>query len=290
VSEFVVLPRSPRCGDGGIDQGGISMLQLTDSQHPASPGLQRAGLRATFDGTLPAPDWLAAAATRILVALIDAGDWWPWLPDAYAILDVADRERVERRRFAADRDRLALGYAMHRLLLGKVLGRDASEVPIGRDGRGCPRVSGDWLCTSLSHSNRCVALAVTATGPVGVDVESAARARDMPEIAGRVCHPADAAALAALVGPAWGAALLALWVRKEAFLKAAGVGLEREMQAFQAPDGALLPPPRADGKPIRLRMLDAGPHWIAAVAGSQDAMVESAWLRPPSVATTAVRH
>ncbi|MFS8063343.1 MAG: 4'-phosphopantetheinyl transferase family protein [Luteimonas sp.] len=256
------------------------MLQLSTSQGLAVPGLRYVGLRAAFDDALPTPCWAPAATTRILVGLASLADWRPWLPDACEMLDAAELERIRRRRFAADRDELALAYALHRLLLGKVLDCDAAEVPIGRDSLGCPRLRGELLFTSLSHANGCVALAVTATGPVGVDIESAARASDMPEIAGRVCHPVDAAELAAFVGPAWSAALLALWVRKEAFLKAAGIGLEREMQAFPAPDNALLPLPRPGGKPTRLRMLDVGAHWIAAVAGSPDTSIESAWLRP----------
>jgi 4'-phosphopantetheinyl transferase len=92
----------------------------------------------------------------------------------------------------------------------------------------------------------------------------------------------DAAELAAFVGAEWSAALLALWVRKEAFLKAAGIGLEREMQTFPAPDNALLTLPRPGGKQARLQMLDVGPYWVAAVAGSPDTPVECAWLRPIS--------
>ena len=258
------------------------MFQLTTSEDPAGRGMQCLELRAAFDDALPTPSWSAAANTRILVGLASLADWQPWLPDAYEMLDASEHERISRRRFAADRDELALGYALHRLLLGKVLDRDAAEVPIGRDSLGCPRLRGDSLFTSLSHAHGCVALAVTATGPVGVDLEAAARASDMPDVAGRVCHPVDAAELAAFVGAEWSAALLALWVRKEAFLKAAGIGLEREMQTFPAPDNALLTLPRPGGKPARLQMLDVGPYWVAAVAGSPDTSVECAWLRPIS--------
>ena len=266
------------------------MFQLNTDQFPAGRGMQCLGLRAAFDDALPTPCWAAKATTRILVGLASLADWQPWLPDAYEMLDSAEHERIARRRFPTDRDELALGYALHRLLLGKVLDRDAAEVPIGRDSFGCPRLRGELLFTSLSHANHGVAMAVTATGPVGVDLESAARASEMPEIAGGVCHPVDAAELAALVGPAWSAALLALWVRKEAFLKAAGIGLEREMKTFPAPDNALLSLPQPGGKPTRLRTLDVGAHWIAAVAGSPDAVVESAWLRPALAADAVGLH
>ena len=185
---------------------------------------------------------------------------------------------MQRRHAASDRDQLALGYALHRLLLGHVLGLEPANVPIGRDEAGCPRLAGALLSTSLSHADRALALAITATGPVGVDIEPLSRASVMPEIAGRVCHPAEAAEIAKLSEPALCEALLALWVRKEAFLKAAGIGLQREMPTFAAPDSAVLALP--GGEMTQVRMLDAGAHWVAAVAGAPDVVIESAWLRP----------
>ena len=258
------------------------MLQLLANPGPASRGFDCHALHAAFDAAWPRPDWGGLAATRILVALFDLRDWQPWLPEAHRLLDPPERGRVQRRRTIGDRDQLALGYALHRLVLGKVLGCDPVDAPIGRDASGCPRLHGERMFTSLSHADRCVALAVTATGPVGVDIEPSARASVMPEIASRVCHPADAAALAALVGSAWSAALLALWVRKEAFLKAAGVGLQRDMQTFIAPEAALLPLP--GGGAVQPRMLEAGPRWTAAVAGVPYAPVEASWLQPALVA------
>ena len=51
----------------------------------------------------------------------------------------------------------------------------------------------------------------------------------------------ELAALANLSDDARGRALLDLWVRKEALLKAAGIGLECEMETFPAPTGVPLP-------------------------------------------------
>jgi 4'-phosphopantetheinyl transferase len=256
------------------------MSQLASSREHSNAAFRFMELRAAFDAALPTPDWASTTSAGIVVALIELDDWQPWLPDAGNLIDAADRGRVERRRFAADRDDLTLGYALHRLLLGAALGRDATDVPLIRDERGCPRLADGTLWTSLSHVDGYIALAVTAIGPVGIDIELATRAIVMPEIAERVCHPADAAALAGLVPPAWNAALLELWVRKEAFLKAAGVGLEREMNGFPAPENRLLPLSPPAGQLTQLRMLDAGPRWVGAVAGPPGAPVESAWLRP----------
>ncbi|QNP40679.1 4'-phosphopantetheinyl transferase family protein [Lysobacter solisilvae (ex Woo and Kim 2022)] len=242
-------------------------------------------LREAFDSALPAPDWLSVPAAGVHVALFDLHDWWPWLADAYTMLDAAEVRRVQSRRVVSDRHQLALGYSLHRLLLGKALECDAVDVPIRRDAKGGPYLAGNAVATSLSHADHCVAVAVAASGRVGVDVELAARAPVVPEIAERVCHPADHAGMADLPGLARSEAMLALWVRKEAFLKAAGIGLQREMQTFAAPDHALLALP--SGGMTRVRMLDTDPLWVAAVASAPELPVESAVLRPlTSIAVT----
>lgn len=249
-----------------------------DTHQGTTSKLRHIALREAFESAMPTSEWHAVPAAGVHVGLFDLHDWWSWLPDAYVLLDVAELRRVQSRRVATDRDQLALGYSLHRLLLAKVLGRDASDVPISRDAKGCPRLSGSRLTTSLSHADHCVAVAIATEGPVGVDIELTERAPVVPEIAERVCHPSDLVGLAALPGLTRDEALLALWVRKEAYLKAAGIGLQREMQTFAAPDGALLELPR--GGSVRVRMLDAGPHWTAAVASTPHLPVISAQLRP----------
>lgn len=236
-----------------------------------------ARLQTAFRDALPSPQWALTAWTGLAVLLVDAGAWTRWLPEANALLDDAEAARVRRRRLAADRDLLTLAYAGHRLLLAAVLGCDPAAVPLYRDARGCPRLAGRPLHTSLSHADGCVALAASAIGPVGIDIEPAARAAAVREVAAAICHPAEAAALSGLDAAAHGAALLALWVRKEALLKAAGIGLARAMSSFRANGGEL---PIAGT--CRARMLDAGPAWTAAVAGPATAAVSSAWLRPPA--------
>ncbi len=237
-------------------------------------------LREAFTTALPTPDWARVARERIVVALIDLHDWQPWLSDAQALIDPPEASRVRRRVKAADRDALALAYALHRLLLGAILDLDPADVPLGRDAQGCPRLENGTLSTSLSHAGGFAALAASGAGAVGVDLEPVTRASVLPEIAERVCDAGETAALAGLAAPAYGAALLALWVRKEALLKAAGVGLSREMSSFPAPEETVLPLSAVPGETTRIRMLDAGPQCVAAVAGPPRLAVDSAWLRP----------
>lgn len=252
--------------------------------HPVLPGhapsATPVGLAQAFLDALPARDWMGVARSHALVALFELDDWKAWLPQAGQLLDDAEQARVARRRRRGDRENLTLAYALHRLFLGAALGLDPANVPLGRDERGCPRLGSLSASTSLSHTDEYLAMAVCRRGCVGVDIEPAARTAGMPEIAAQVCHPAEAERLAGAGERAEGEALLALWVRKEALLKAAGVGLAREMNSFQAPEGVALPLDDApEGGQVRLHMLNAGPAAMAAVAAPPETPVRAAWLR-----------
>jgi 4'-phosphopantetheinyl transferase len=237
-------------------------------------------LPTAFARALPASDWPRAAHTGVLIGLVETREWQPWFADAYALIDARERARAERQRRAQDRETLVLAYAMHRLLLGQVLRVAPAEVQLGRDDLGCPRLADGAAHTSLSHAQGWVAVAIAVGGPVGIDLEPAARASELPEIAARICHTSETAALAGLPAEARARALLALWVRKEAFLKAEGIGLAREMADFPAADGDLLPLASVPGGQARVRMVEAGAQCVVAVAGPPDAVVHSAWIRP----------
>ncbi|HEY0504626.1 MAG TPA: 4'-phosphopantetheinyl transferase superfamily protein [Lysobacter sp.] len=228
-------------------------------------------------------------AGACLVAVADLRDWHPWLDDAWALLDAAERERVGQRRFAADREALALTYALHRMFVAAATDRSPGTVHIGRDAEGCPQVRGPVgeavpLHTSLSHADGVAAFALSACGPVGVDIEASFRASELPGIAPCVCHPSELQSLRGFAEPAYSRALLALWVRKEALLKAEGIGLARAMDSFLAAAGAEYPlTGRTRETPacsVRLAMLDAGERWTAAVATPREAAVECVRLVP----------
>ncbi|MBU8974945.1 MULTISPECIES: 4'-phosphopantetheinyl transferase superfamily protein [unclassified Lysobacter] len=222
-------------------------------------------------------------------AVVDLRDWHPWLDQAWAMLDAPHRQRVSQRRFAADREALALTYALHRLFVARALDLDEASVVIARDAEGAPWLPGVHLRgrpvrTSLSHADGVAAFALCAAGPVGVDIEAAFRAAELPGIAASVCHPDEWQSLAGFPEPACSRALLALWVRKEALLKAEGIGLAREMSSFHAAAGAEFLLAGHAREPaacsVRLAMLDVGERWTAAVAAPREAAVECLLAHP----------
>ena len=284
----VVMPLSSDIGR--LASGSIP--NLPRSSVSLRPGMAAGGLRGAFDGS-----WRQAgiavdsgnaqdsgASDALLALFFDLAAWRPWLHEALSLLDEAEQARVRRKHRPNDRDELALAYALHRLVLGSVLGQDPTAVALDRDGSGRPYLPGDALHTSLSHADGFAAVAVSRLGAVGIDLELATRAAEMPAIADHVWHPDEAKALAALPEAEQAIALLQLWVRKEALLKAAGIGLSREMHSFVAPAEQALPLPLADGGdgPVRaiVRMLDVGPAWLAALASVDGNGPRVAWLHP----------
>lgn len=241
---------------------------------------------AALRDAMPTPDWSDSGRDGILAACLSLEDWRHWLAAAATVVDDNEGARARRKRRAEDRDTVLFAYACHRLLLASVLGCAPARVPLYRDERGCPRLRHGRLWTSLSHADGLVAVAVSAAGPVGIDIESRQRAEVMPEIVGRVVHPDEQAGLPAPPGPDRNEALLALWVRKEALLKAAGIGLTREMNSFVAPDRVVLRLPRDPGATaapvdMEIRMLGGADRGVVAIAGPAGVPVTSAWLEAP---------
>ncbi len=105
---------------------------------------------------------------------------------------------------------------------------------------------------NLSHSGKYAMLAVTDTGPVGVDIELARPLRDMQAVARRFFSAAECEVFFALTPRAQRSAFYRCWTRKEAYIKALGTGLFTPLESF---DVSL-----AAGQPARLLAIggDAG--------------------------------
>ncbi|MBB1061451.1 4'-phosphopantetheinyl transferase family protein [Marilutibacter spongiae] len=232
-------------------------------------------LRAALPGT---PRWPATFAV-----LLECDAWIDRLADARALIGEAERERVDRQRRPGDRDMHALAYAFHRMTAACATGLQPSRLALVRDAMGCPRLPGTPWHTSLSHADGAVAVALSLDGPVGIDLEARAKAAMLPELVDSVCTASERRRLAG-EGTGLGASLLELWVRKEALLKATGQGMSLEMTAIDAPPDAWLPLP-GDGREIRIRMLEAGPAHVAALASlAPGEPPVIAWLAPPAPA------
>jgi phosphopantetheinyl transferase len=139
-------------------------------------------------------------------------------------------------------------------------------------GAGKPRLVGARrdLRFSVSHAGGLTLVAVAAGREVGIDVERLGRRRWL-SLPGHALTPAERRSLDALSGAAREAAFLRLWTRKEAVLKAAGVGLAVDPARVEvsgpAEPPAVLDVPASIGPAARWALFElAVPGHVTAVA------------------------
>ena len=185
-------------------------------------------------------------------------------------LDERERERARRFVHAHDAMRYVRAHVALRAILGAYLGCDPAHAAFAEEVHGKPRLVGPrtGLQFNLSHSKDLALLALGAADALGVDVE-AVRA-DLPgaDLAAAVLDARELEQLAALPEHAQAEPFVTCWTRKEACLKAVGLGLNLEPRCLHA---GLDPSPmrlRVGPRALELVSLKVRPGYRAALAVS----------------------
>jgi 4'-phosphopantetheinyl transferase len=152
------------------------------------------------------------------------------------LLSDDERARVATRATSALRRRATVSLARRRVLAADVLATTPSAVelrvlPDGRRAAVGPR-SGP-IAISVATSADTGLVAVASSGSVGVDVEDFAGRPSTDEFVARVASPAERTQLESRDDR--DRALLALWTRKEAYLKAIGEGIGANLRRVEVP-------------------------------------------------------
>ena len=153
-------------------------------------------------------------------------------PDLHeGLLAPWERQRLARIRLPSRRDDVVAARLLLRLCVARFTGRPPHEsapaqlcTECGKHGHGRPYLPDrPGVGVSLSHADGLVAAAV-GPGAVGVDVEPSTRRPGPLSVLRRLVPEADLRDASARPDP--GTALLRLWVRREAVLKAGQDGLQ----------------------------------------------------------------
>ncbi|WP_157956512.1 4'-phosphopantetheinyl transferase superfamily protein [Dyella sp. C11] len=206
------------------------------------------------------------------VIVFDSAPWWPLRHEAASMLSSSETSRAARFRHALDHDTYVIAHAFWRVSLGLALHADPAQIAFSRSPEGQPQLPGTGMSTSLSHSGTMVAIAMARGAAVGVDIEGFPARTNLQDIAGVLCTAGETTAISLLDGEARTRALLELWTRKEALLKAFGVGLRVAPASIQAAVGVPVaaPPDAACKPPCRVHPLTMPVGWLGAVALSED--------------------
>ena len=208
-----------------------------------------------------------------------------------ATLAADERARADRFRFEVHRRRFAVGRGLLRELLGAYLGAPPERLAFVYGERGKPDLApatarpGAPLHFNLSHSHELAVLAVTREREIGADVEQLKPMDDLERIAERFFSAPENAALRGLPPAERQRAFFRCWTRKEAYLKAVGVGLAAPLDSFVVTLGPEEPPrmlsleqDAARGERWNLWHLEPEEGYLGAVAVEAAGLTLRAWM------------
>ena len=187
-----------------------------------------------------------------------------------------DEEQARARRFVQIRDRYSFtaAHGVLRLLLGAMLRAPPRSLAFAANANGKPRLEPPRGVTfNMSHSGGIVLIGLSRGFEIGVDVEALRPVHERDGIVARYFHPDEAADFARIHPDKAQGAFFRCWSRKEAVVKALGVGMSLDLHRYRvtcAPDDApqvLALEGDADPRPQwSLLDLDLGAEHVGAVA------------------------
>lgn len=175
------------------------------------------------------------------------------LPRLEAVLSPDEKARAARYLFQRDRDHFVVSRGILRIILSLYIQRPARDLRFIYEPEGKPSLElmrGDpSIHFNLSHSEGLAVYAFSGAREVGIDVEAIRSNIDEREFASRVFSSAELAELHALPHDLQSLGFFHCWTRKEAYIKARGLGMGIPLDSF---DVSLSP-----GYPEVLRSVDS---------------------------------
>lgn len=172
-----------------------------------------------------------AASAFIDVWRIDLDDRGP-LAGLLSVLDAREQVQAGRFRFEQHGRRYIVAHAATRFILAAYLDVAARRLVFRCNAYGKPFLADGGAPTfNLSHSAGTGLLAVSDGGAIGVDIEQC-RPLMAPDMIERFFSASERLSLATLAPDKKLAAFFACWTRKEAYIKAKGLGLSLALDAF----------------------------------------------------------
>lgn len=146
-------------------------------------------------------------------------------------LDAAERTRAAAFAFEHLRRRYIVAHSFLRSVLGSALGIAPAAICFESSQHGKPHLANPTaIAFNLSHAQSIAYVAIAPVGDLGIDVELHHRIDDLMAVARTVFSPLEIRELEREQGDALVAGFLRCWTRKEAYVKALGVGLGAELR------------------------------------------------------------
>ena len=207
------------------------------------------------------------------------------------ILAIDEHARATRFRFPKDRAHFIAARGILRTILGRYLAQNPSLLQFRYNQYGKPflydATEDSTLSFNVTHSHSMALYAITRKGrEVGIDLEYIRPERADLAIAERFFSHYEVKTLRAIPAPQQALAFFHCWTRKEAYIKARGLGLSLDLNLFDVSltpgEPAEILNTREQGQEMAdwsLQDLAPGPGYAAALAikGSPYRLVSWQW-------------
>ena len=160
-------------------------------------------------------------------------------------LSEGEANRAARFHFPVDNVRYIAAHGCLREILARYTHSDPDQLVFSANRYGKPALRDHMLEFNLSHSGDFALIAVTQAHKVGVDVECIRSDIELESMARRFFSPIEVSELMSLLADQRLVGFFNCWTRKEAYIKAHGLGLSLPLDSF---DVSLTP-----GEPAILR-------------------------------------
>jgi len=194
------------------------------------------------------------------------------LDRAPQVLSASELERAARFHFDRHRGRFVASRVALRELLARHLGADPAEFTFETGSHGKPSLPGDPVHFNLSRSEDLCLIALCEAAPVGIDVEFRREDPYLIKVARRFFSDSEVEELHNLGPDEQLPAFFRIWSRKEAYIKALGLGLSLPLDSFDVSlepgDGARLLATRHEPAALgrwNLRELEVDPRYASAL-------------------------
>jgi len=146
--------------------------------------------------------------------------------------------RAGRFHFESDRKHFIVARGYLRAILSRYLKRPAEEIKFVYGEQGKPQLTGSCRGSqsfyfNLAHSDGLAIYGMTRVGEIGIDIERIRPEFTGDDIATRFFSPGEVSCLNAMPKDVRPEAFFNCWTRKEAFIKAIGMGLSLPLDQFE---------------------------------------------------------
>ena len=182
---------------------------------------------------LPPPDDLSLESNQVDVWRVSLNDLLDTVQQAEASLSAEESQRAARFRFDEDRHRFTISHIALRDILSRYLHIEPEKIDFSVGEIGKPAVISNLkLDFNLSHSGDFALIGIARERKVGVDVERFREELEIERVARRFFSENENAELMGLPSGQQQIGFFNCWTRKEAYIKAHGLGLSLPLDSF----------------------------------------------------------